>query len=449
MGSDRRGSGGRSPGGTPKPTVSRRSLLLGGGVLLGGAVALGASVHAFRERWDVAVIGAGVSGLSAARNLADHGLSVIVLEARDRVGGQLYTDHTFSSVPVELGAGLIHGRDAYTWELVEEAGAETVQVRAGNGVPEPVPTPEPPRDDEDAAAYLRRMGVPEDRWPPVSIDNESLERWSAVWMREYGLFDWWSVPRENFRVVGGYDSLLPPLSHDLDIRLGHAVRRVRWSGRGVVLDVSGSGNASTDGPGGGSGGGIEVRADRCVITLPIGVLKAGDVAFEPELPSDHRDAVGALDRTDALKLVYEFDRAVFPADEDALGWDEDSGFVFWCLSREDPEVVVAWAAGENARELLGMQPEQRFAAGLAALSAALGEEVPEPVERTTHDWAADEFSRGAYLFVPPGAHDAPDALAVPLEGVLYFAGEPTTGENTVDGAYANGYDATDVLLAQR
>ncbi|WP_017588197.1 flavin monoamine oxidase family protein [Nocardiopsis ganjiahuensis] len=429
------GSGGRGSGGAAPSLVNRRSLLLGGGLLLGGAVALGASVHAFRERWDVAVIGAGVSGLSAARNLADHGLSVIVLEARDRIGGQLYTDHTFSSVPVELGAGLIHGRDAYTWELVEEAGAETVLVRAGNGVPEPVPTPEPPRDDEDAAAYLRRMGVPEELWPPVSVDNESLERWSAVWMREYGLFDWWSVPRENFRVVGGYDSLLPPLSHGLDIRLGHAVRRVRWSGRGVVLDASGP------------GGGVEVRADRCVVTLPIGVLKAGDVTFEPGLPSSHRDAVASLDRTDALKLVYEFDRAVFPSGEDVLGWDEDSAFVFWCLSREDPEVVVAWATGENARELLGMPADQRFAAGLAALSEVLGEDVPEPVARTTHDWAADEFSRGAYLFVPPGAHDAPDTLAVPLEGVLYFAGEPTTGENTVDGAYANGYDATDALLS--
>jgi polyamine oxidase len=429
--------------GAPRPAVSRRSLLVGGGVLLGGAVALGASARTLRDRWDVAVVGAGVAGLSAARNLADHGLSVIVLEARDRIGGQLYTDHGFSSVPVVLGAGLIHGWEAYTWELVEQTGARTLRVRAGAGVPEPIQTPEPPRDDEDAAAYLRRMGVPEDRWPPVSIDNEALDRWSAVWMHEYGLFDWWSTPRENFRVVGGYDSLLPPLSHDLDVRLEHTVRGVRWSGRGVVLDVSRPG----EGNGGATGNSIQVRADRCVLTLPIGVLKAGDVAFEPELPSGHRDAVDALDHTDALKLVYEFDRAVFPADEDALGWDEDSGFVFWCLSREDPEVVVAWSAGEKARELLGMAPDQRFAAGLAALSESLGEELPEPVARTTHDWAADEFSRGAYLFVPPGAHDAPQALAVPLEGVLYFTGEPTTGENTVDGAYASGYDTTDLLLA--
>ncbi|MEU3019720.1 MULTISPECIES: NAD(P)/FAD-dependent oxidoreductase [unclassified Nocardiopsis] len=415
--------------------MSRRSLLLGGGVLLGGAAVLGGAAHAARERWDVAVVGAGVTGLSAARNLADHGLSVIVLEARDRIGGQLYTDHSFSSVPVELGAGLIHGREAYTWELVAEAGVETVRMHAGDGVPAPVPTPEEPRDDEDAAAYLRRMGVPEDRWPPVSIDNEALDRWSARWMRDYGLFDWWSEPRENFRVVGGYDGLLPPLAHGLDVRLGHAVRRVRWSGRGVELTA-----ATPEGT-------VGVRADRCVVTLPIGVLKAGDVVFEPELPAGHRDAVGALDRTDALKLVYEFDRAVFPADEDALGWDEDTGFVFWCLSRENPEVVVAWAAGERARELLALPLAQRFAAGLDALSGALGEEPPAPVARTTHDWAADVFSRGAYLYVPPGAHDAPDALAAPLEGVLYFAGEPTTGENTVEGAYVSGYDTTDGLLA--
>ncbi|GAB3702572.1 NAD(P)/FAD-dependent oxidoreductase [Nocardiopsis oceani] len=430
------GTVGRGSNGAPRRPVSRRSLLLGGGALIGGAAVLGVYGRTRGQRWDVAVIGAGMTGLSAARNLVDHGLSVVVLEARDRIGGQLYTDHAFSAVPVELGAGLIHGRETYTWELVEEAGTAAVQVRAGNGVAEPLETPERPRDDEDAAAYLRRMGVPEDSWPPVSIDNESLDRWSAVWMHEYGLFDWWTVPRENFRVVDGYDSLLPPLADGLDIRLESAVRRVRWSGRGVTLDVSGP------------EGGDEVRADRCVVALPIGVLKAGDVAFDPALPSSHRDAVGALDRTDALKLVYEFDRAVFPAGEDALGWEADSGFVFWCLSREDPEVVVAWAAGDSARELLAAPLEERYSAGLAALSEALGEEVPEPTSRTTHDWAADEYSKGAYLFVPPGAHDAPDALAAPLEGVLYFAGEPTTGENTVEGAYVNGYDTTHGLMAE-
>ncbi|WP_307851247.1 NAD(P)/FAD-dependent oxidoreductase [Nocardiopsis sp. MG754419] len=431
MTADVRHSDGRAPG-----PLSRRSLLVGGGVLLGGAAVAGGTAALRGRRWDVAVVGAGVTGLSAARNLVDHGRSAVVLEARDRIGGQLYTDHDFSSIPVELGAGLIHGREAYTWELVREAAAETVRVRHGNGAPEPLDTPGPPREDEDAAAYLRRMGVPEERWPPVSIDNEPLHRWSAVWMSEYGLFDWWSVPRENFRVVGGYDRILPPLAHDLDVRLSHVVRRVRWSGRGVTLTAQGP------------DGTVEVRADRCVVTLPIGVLKAGDVVFDPPLPTGHRDAVESLDRTDALKLVYEFDRPVFPTDEDVLGWDEDSGFVFWCLSREDPEVVVAWAAGENARRLSDLDPDARFADGLAALAEALGEDVPEPVARTTHDWAGDVFSRGAYLFVPPGAHDAPAALGAPLEGVLYFAGEPTTGENTVDGAYAGGYDTTDRLLAE-
>ena len=408
---------------------------MGGGVLLGGAALWGGLTTLRRERWDVVVVGAGVTGLSAARNLTDHGLSVVVLEARDRIGGQLHTDHEFTSVPVELGAGLIHGRDAYTWELVAEAGAETVRVRHGGGTPEPLDAPGAPREDEDAAAYLRRMGVPEERWPPVSIDNEPMRRWSAVWMDEYGLFDWWSSPRENFRVVDGYDRILAPLAHDLEVRLSHAVRRVRWSGRGVVVGA--------DGP----DGAMEVRAARCVVALPIGVLKAEDVVFEPELPAGHRDAVESLGRTDALKLVYEFDRRVFPEEKDVLGWDEDSGFVFWCLSRGEPEVVVAWAAGENARRLLGMDVAERFAAGRAALGAALGERVPEPIAWTTHDWAADEFSRGAYLFVPPGAHDAPATLAEPLAGTLYFAGEPTTGENTVEGAYAGGYDSTDLLMS--
>lgn len=418
------------------PSITRRSLFRGG-VLLGGAALLpvaGCS-SARSETWDVAVIGGGVTGLSAARNLTDHGLSTVVLEARDRIGGQLYTDRSFTSVPVELGAGLIHGRDAYTWELVEEAGADTVEVRGGSGGGSPVDVGVRPRDDEDAAAYLRRIGVPEADWPPVAVDNESLDRWSAVWMRHHGLFEWWSSPREDFRVLDGYDRLLEPLADGLRIRLNSPVRVVRRTRAGVELFVSGP------------EGDEVVHASRCVIALPPGVLKSGDVRFDPALPASHGDALAALENTDALKLVHEFDRPIFPEGHDTLGWDNGSGFVFWCLSRDDSEVVVAWSAGPDARDVLARDIEERFAVGLSALADAVGTDLPEPVARTTHDWTADEYSRGAYLYVPPGAHDAPETLATPIDEVLYFAGEPTTGDNTVDGAYANGYDTTDTLLS--
>lgn len=418
------------------PPITRRSLLRGG-VLLGGAALLPA-VGCSPTRsttWDVAVIGGGVTGLSAARNLTDHGLSTVVLEARDRIGGQLYTDRSFTSVPVELGAGLIHGRDAYTWELVTEAGADTVEVDGGAGGGSPIDVDVRPRDDEDAAAYLRRVGVPEADWPPVAVDNEPLDRWSAVWMRRHGLFEWWSSPRKNFRVVGGYDRILAPLADGLRIRLNSPVRVVRRSSSGVELSVSGP------------EGDEVVHASRCVVALPPGVLKAGDVRFDPVLPTSHDDALAALENTDALKLVHEFDRPVFPEEHDVLGWDNGSGFVFWCPSRGDPEIVVAWAAGPDARDLLDLDTEERFAVGLSALADAVERDLPDPVARTTHDWTADEYSRGAYLYVPPGAHDAPETLATPVDEVLYFAGEPTTGDNTVDGAYANGYDTTDVLMS--
>ncbi|MFE3458425.1 flavin monoamine oxidase family protein [Nocardiopsis aegyptia] len=416
--------------------ITRRS-----GLLLGGAALLSAAARAPDRpwaEWDVAVIGAGVTGLSAARNLADHGLRVVVLEARDRIGGQLYTDHGFTSVPVELGAGLIHGAAASTWELVDWAGAETVRVRSE---PRAVPGTSvdgaaPPRDDESAADYLRRLGVPEADWPPVSEENEPLSRWSAAWMVERGEFDWWSAPRADFRVVGGYDRLLAPLAYGLRIDLGRRVRAVRWSGGGVELAVSGPGGAE------------RVRARRCVATLPIRVLRAADVAFDPPLPAAHRDAIAALDATDAVKLLMEFDRPVLPADADPLAWDGDLDV--WSVSRLSPtapEVVSVWAAGEAARALLALPEDDRFDAGLRALGEAAGQAPPDPVLRTTHDWTRDPHSRGAYLYVPPGAHDAPAALAAPVGGVLFFAGEATTGENTVEGAYDSGYDATDGLLA--
>lgn len=419
------------------PGISRRTLMRGGGALLGGGVLLPAAAcsRMGTPRWDVVVIGAGITGLSAARNLVDHGWSVVVLEARDRIGGQLHTDHSFTSVPVELGAGLIHGRDAYTWELVEESGADAVRVRGGSGGGTSIETGSPPLDVEDAAAYLRRMDVPESDWPPVSIDNEPLDRWSATWMHRHELFDWWSASRANYRVVDGYDRVLEPLADGLDVRLSTPVREVRRIRSGVELAAGPEGEEL-------------FRADHCVLALPLGVLKAEDVRFDPPLPTGHQDAIRALDTTDALKLVYEFDRPVFPEGPDALGWETGADFVFWRISSGEPEVVVAWSSGPTARDLLAREEDERFDIDLAALSEVLGKDLPDPVARTTHDWAADRYSRGAYLYVPPGAHDAPGALAAPVDGVLHFAGEPTTGENTVEGGYANGYDMTDQLIAQ-
>jgi monoamine oxidase len=185
-----------------------------------------------------------------------------------------------------------------------------------------------------------------------------------------------------------------------------------------------------------------------VATLPIRVLRAGDVVFDPPLPAAHRDAVDALDATDAVKLLMEFDRPVLPGGAEIVS--PDGGLAFWPVSRlspSAPEIVSVWAAGDAARALLALPEDERFAEGLRALGESVGQAPPAPVRRGTHDWTRDPYSRGAYLYVPPGAHDAPAALAAPVGGVLFLAGEATTGENTVEGAYDSGYDATDGLLA--
>lgn len=411
----------------PRPLRwSRRAFLAaGGGVLLAAT----ASSPAPPPEWDVAVVGAGPAGLAAARALHDRGLRVVVLEARDRVGGQVFTDRSLAPVPVELGAGLIHGADASTWELVAETGARTARMRSDWSESPPLDLSRAPREDEDAAAYLRRLGVPERRWPPVEIDGEPLERWSARWVHDTGVFDWWSAPREDFRVPDGYDRLLEPLAAGPVIALRSPVRLVRRGPAGVEIGVAGRGRP--------------VRARRCVLALPVGVLRSGSVRFEPALPTGHREAVAALEATDAVKLVYLFDRPVLPAGRDTAAGD---GVVAWSVAR-DPEVVSVWAAGERARALAGRGDADRFAEGLRALAAAVGGTVPDPVGRITHDWAADPYSRGAYLHVPPGAHDAPAALRAPVDRTLFFAGEAVTGENTVDGAYDSGYAVSGDLVS--
>ncbi|MFV2195086.1 flavin monoamine oxidase family protein [Nocardiopsis sp. LOL_012] len=414
------------------PITRRAALLVGGGILAG--VLPGASAPL--TVWDAAVVGAGVSGLSAARNLMDHGLRVVVLEARDRIGGQLYTDHrVFGSVPVELGAGLIHGRDASTWELVALTGADTVPVPREGTAGTTLVLGSAPHPYESAAAYLRRLGVPERDWPPVASDSEPLHRWSATWMYERGHFDWWASPRRDFRVVGGYDRLLPPISDGVPVALRSPVRVVRRSRPGVELLVETPAARWT------------VHARTCVVALPIGVLKAGTVRFEPALPRSHRDAVDALDSADVAKLLYAFDHPVLSGATVPASGRADMAFSgVGGAEPGGPEVVTVWAAGASARALLSLDRRRRFAEGLRLLGRAVGERGLSPVRRATHDWSTDPCSRGAYLHVPPGAHDAPTALAASVDGAVRFVGEATTGENTVDGAYDHGYDATDLLL---
>lgn len=407
-----------------------------------------------KQQVDIIVIGAGMAGLKAAYDLQRAGLSVIVLEARDRVGGRISTDRTFTPVPVELGAELIHTDFAETWELVDgknldTCGVDHYRVHSKNGW---FTTDDDyfmkidlnafkrePAADEDVESYLQSVGILREDYPFVvrllEMDTESLKRMSAIDLRHavltqceqgeiYGAHD--------YRVIGGYDQMLEPLAQALNIHFEQPVKLVEWSDNHVCVTTK---------------NGDIYEARKAIITLPIGVLKANLVQFSPELPAEKRDAIDCMGVVDVVKMHYYFDTPVLPDGVGGLVVDNGIPPLWWNASAGnagfDGEVLVGWATGDPARALLAMSEDEALAAGLECLRRDLGRDDLMPVSMHLQHWNEDPYTLGAYSYVPPMADCSHEALAAPVANTLFWAGEATDQlwYGTVHGAYRSGMRA--------
>lgn len=418
---------------------------------------------------DVIVIGAGMAGLGAARKIADAGRSVIALEARDRIGGRLWTDRTSMGAPVELGAELVHGAEASTWNIITAQDLPTHRLtqqlaRRGPGerwiphddpelwafpggrpiLPDPLPLPLP---DETALTYLSRVGVAPGNVPLalrlVEVDTEQLHALAASDIVELLLVandvaETAAAPSADsadFRVPGGYDSVPSALATGLDIRTGTVVREVRSFPDRVEVVTSEQ----------------TFVAQAAVLAVPAGVLQSGTIGFSPALPAGRQERIDAVTYLPVYKGLFEFASPVLPS-----GWDviEDPSLpvpCFWNASAGIPdyagEILVAWATGDNARRMLALDPSEQQATALTSLSSMLGG-APDltPVAAMSHDWAADPFARGAY----PGPSPLPEGLYEPLDGRVFWAGIVTeTVHESFDSGQEAGRQALSMLRERR
>jgi monoamine oxidase len=441
---------------------------------------------------DVVVIGAGVSGLEAARRLRAGGLRVMVIEARPRLGGRIDTRHEPGwPAPLEAGAEFVHGRPPALIRVLRQARlaigeqpwgrllvARGGRVRASNRAWSVAQRLVARLPDEDRAyrevargAAFRRGVSPEARVlaerfvegfnaaDPARVSARSLRRQADAEEAEHA--------GHAYRVLAGYGALAAHLARGLDgapgaLMLGAAVREVRWSEAGVEVRADGRWGEALG----------RWRADAALVTLPLGVLKAapgtpGAVRFTPALPAAKRDAVARLEMGTVLKLVLRFRSHI--ADIAALGERGvlPRGFSFlltpatllptWWVPRPlTDRVLVGWIAGPSADHLrasAGTDPATLVPAAVSSLARAIGvtrAALAAAIEDArVFDWAADPYARGAYSWLPVGAGAAPAALAAPLAGRLFFAGEATddAGDGgTVHGALASGTRAAREIL---
>ncbi|MEV6169361.1 NAD(P)/FAD-dependent oxidoreductase [Streptomyces sp. NPDC051954] len=337
---------------------------------------------------DVIVIGAGIAGLSAARVLADAGRNVVVVEARDRIGGRMWTHTGAMSIPVELGAQFIHGRNASTWELVREQGLAT--HTHGN-------------------TFSRtRVGDP--------------------WKKKNLRFPY------NFQVVGGYNQILAPLAHGLSIQLNTVVHLVEHSPGQVVVHTEHEGRR------------VIYRARAVVVALPVAVLNAGAVQFAPELPKAKVDAFRAVPHVAISKAVMEFDRPVFPDDADHV---VEADQQMWLMNgamgnpRHSGRIIIAGAEMDEAERLLAMPAEQRHQEYLDVLRGIAGDRSLTPVKVLEHEWARDPFARAAF----PHSWKVTGVRKIyePVDDTLFWAGVVT---DQIDFSHDSGKRAGAQLLSR-
>jgi len=449
------------------------------------------------DRYDIVILGAGMSGLAAARILAQSGARVALIEARRRVGGRIFTTQVATAevadgggsrqIPVELGAEFIHGLPQETWQLLHEAGLDAyeldgVEIHSGGGQLQDQDEQrdggfavlermvqwldtQAPGCDMSFADYLHRTAV-----DPTAANRAMayVEGFNAADSSLIGIAALAQQQRAEdqidserlFHVRRGYDALPRFLAQEFEsaggtMMFGHVAQRVDWQ-RGAVA-VSGTLD---------SGHAFSVNAARALISVPLGVLQAGALEFSP-MPGDILAQAGRLKmgpvlrqtlvfrsrfwstlRPDFARLSFLFTPGTLPA-------------TWWTPMPDEAPVITAWIGGPAVATFqnavgTGGGPNARLDRTLHTLATAFGLSPDYIREQLlswhTHDWQADPYARGAYSYAPAGAIDASARMTPPVEQTLYFAGEHTdvTGHwGTVHGALRSGMRAATQIRADR
>ncbi|KAG0559035.1 hypothetical protein KC19_10G073400 [Ceratodon purpureus] len=429
----------------------------------------------------VIVIGAGFGGLAAARFLHNSNLKVVVLESRDRIGGRVYTDYSFG-FPVDMGASWLHGvckdnplapvigklrlplyrtcgdnsvlydHDLESYALFDMDGhqvPQTLVTEVGEVFESLLEETKKLRDEHpDDMSVLKAFKLVLDRRPDLRQEGMAFKVLQWYLCRMEG---WFAADADNISVqswdeeellqgghglmVKGYQPVISSLAEGLDIRLNHRVTKISRSLRGVRLTTE---------------DGKTFEADACVVAIPLGVLKANLVRFEPRLPEWKEAAIADLGVGNENKIALFFEKVCWPNVE-FLGVVAPTSYgcsYFLNLHKATGHpVLVYMPAGRLANDIEQLSNEAAANFAIRQLKRILPN-AAEPIQYLVSRWGKDLSSLGCYSYDAVGKpHDLYERLRTPVDN-LFWAGEATSERfpGTVHGAFATGVMAGNECL---
>lgn len=410
----------------------------------------------------VVVIGAGISGLAAAKTLQENGFTVIVLEAQDRVGGRLRTNRTLG-VAFDEGASWIHGiRNNPITQLARKAGGDTFYTNDSSLVAYDLGGTKYSEDQyseteaqfEQMLETLMNQGsaqqsvqeVFQAQYPQqandrlyralvsafLTFDTGDLDLLSSLYYNEGEVF---GGPEHIF--TNGYDTIPHWLAESLDVRFNESVQQISYTDTGAQITTAQN----------------SYTCDYVVVSVPLGVLKNQNIAFQPTLPADKTTAIGRVGMNCVNKFLLVWDQPFWDKVQYLVYTpeiaDQFNYFVNVNHFHPDTAALMTFAYADAARATETMTDEQVIAAIMLHLRDMYGASTPEPTAMLRTRWQSNPYTFGSYSYTAVGMELSDfDALAAPIQNRVFFAGEHTHRDyfSTAHGAYLSGIRAAEEII---